>query len=111
VVYPQGDWYGYITARNAEQLLDSYLVSHTILAENFRGRMVCHTFLSPFPFRNLFSSLGRSAVHKTRESKEGRETQRGKEGTTRERSNNTKCCFCFCFFSVSYRTFCSFAKV
>jgi len=39
VVYPNGDWYGQMSTRNAEKLLDSYLGLRPPLTENWRGKM------------------------------------------------------------------------
>mmetsp|Transcript_11726 Transcript_11726/g.16269 ORF Transcript_11726/g.16269 Transcript_11726/m.16269 type:complete len:261 (+) Transcript_11726:85-867(+) len=39
VVYPQGDWYGMMSQRNAEDLVDAYLSKGKILSENWRGKM------------------------------------------------------------------------
>jgi len=36
VVYPEGDWYGFITNRNVEELVDAYRQGHR-LDPNFRG--------------------------------------------------------------------------
>lgn len=42
IVYPEGHWYGQMSERNAEELVDVYLSADpvTVLARNWRGRMV-----------------------------------------------------------------------
>eukprot|EP01117_Protostelium_nocturnum_P004573 TRINITY_DN1648_c0_g1_i4.p1 TRINITY_DN1648_c0_g1~~TRINITY_DN1648_c0_g1_i4.p1 ORF type:complete len:264 (+),score=69.67 TRINITY_DN1648_c0_g1_i4:213-1004(+) len=39
VVYPEGDWYGQMTAKNANDLLDAYTKHKVIYAPGFRGKM------------------------------------------------------------------------
>lgn len=38
VVYPEAEWYGYITGKNIEELVDHYLTEKR-LCENYRGQM------------------------------------------------------------------------
>jgi len=38
-VYPQGDWYGYVGAKNVEPVINAYLKKHKIYTELWRGRM------------------------------------------------------------------------
>jgi len=39
VVYPEGDWYGYVTGRSIESIVDSYINNTAISAQYYRGRM------------------------------------------------------------------------
>lgn len=40
VIYPHGDWYGYMTERNAEKLVDAYLTSNpSDISQYWRGSM------------------------------------------------------------------------
>ena len=42
IVYPEGNWYGQMSERNAEDLVDAYLSLDpmTVIAKNWRGKMV-----------------------------------------------------------------------
>eukprot|EP01112_Ceratiomyxa_fruticulosa_P007295 TRINITY_DN188_c0_g1_i3.p1 TRINITY_DN188_c0_g1~~TRINITY_DN188_c0_g1_i3.p1 ORF type:complete len:261 (-),score=51.75 TRINITY_DN188_c0_g1_i3:80-862(-) len=39
VVYPHGDWFGYISTRNIEKVIDEYVSKHKILHDLWRGRI------------------------------------------------------------------------
>ncbi|PRP88068.1 altered inheritance of mitochondria protein 32 [Planoprotostelium fungivorum] len=39
VVYPEGDWYGQMTAKNASDLMDAYLQCKSLYPPGFRGKM------------------------------------------------------------------------
>jgi len=39
VVYPQGDWFGFITEAQVESLLDNYIEHGVLVPEHWRGRM------------------------------------------------------------------------
>jgi hypothetical protein len=43
-VYPDGDWYGMLTGRNAEELVDAYLQNKR-LEPNFRGNALRNEFV------------------------------------------------------------------
>jgi len=38
-IYPIGDWYGYVNARNVEPIIDSYLKKHRLYPDMWRGRL------------------------------------------------------------------------
>lgn len=40
VVYPRGDWFGFITEQQVEKLLDNYIEHGSMVPEHWRGRMV-----------------------------------------------------------------------
>lgn len=39
VVYPRGDWFGFITEQQVEKLLDNYIEHGSMVPEHWRGRM------------------------------------------------------------------------
>ncbi len=39
LIYPGGDWYGYVTPENASNLIEQHLLQGKIVAELWRGRM------------------------------------------------------------------------
>jgi hypothetical protein len=39
LIYPGGDWYGYITPENVSELIDQHLIQGKIVSELWRGRM------------------------------------------------------------------------
>eukprot|EP00013_Stygamoeba_regulata_P015045 CAMPEP_0177681822 /NCGR_PEP_ID=MMETSP0447-20121125/30928_1 /TAXON_ID=0 /ORGANISM="Stygamoeba regulata, Strain BSH-02190019" /LENGTH=312 /DNA_ID=CAMNT_0019191279 /DNA_START=161 /DNA_END=1096 /DNA_ORIENTATION=- len=39
VVYPEGDWYGYVTSRDADKLIHKYMTDDVVFKEKWRGRM------------------------------------------------------------------------
>jgi len=39
IVYPSGDWYGYLAEKNVEKLVDDYVVKYDIVPEFWRGRI------------------------------------------------------------------------
>jgi len=39
VVYPRGDWFGFITEQHVEKLLDNYIAHGELVPEHWRGRM------------------------------------------------------------------------
>jgi len=41
VVYPQGDWYGFVDANRVETIVDEYLQKGQIVSSLWRGKMVC----------------------------------------------------------------------
>ncbi|KAG5182468.1 Sucraseferredoxin-like protein [Tribonema minus] len=40
IVYPQGDWYGLVTKRNAANILDTCVMKGGILKSNYRGSII-----------------------------------------------------------------------
>lgn len=47
VIYPRGDWFGFITEEQVERLLDNYIEHGALVPEFWRGRMVPAAPLEP----------------------------------------------------------------
>jgi len=39
IVYPSGTWYGYVSERNVDKIVDDYLANHGIIPEFWRGQI------------------------------------------------------------------------
>jgi len=58
VVYPQGDWYGFVDANRVETIVDEYLQKGQIVSSLWRGKMVSVTSLRVEEFRLKIAKKG-----------------------------------------------------